>query len=173
MAHPKVHPAAVPPHAERGLRLVAAFEVIKGVSVLLVVVALLAVLKHDLPSTVGRALAHLGVEPASALGRAALDGAYRLAAVPRGAVLGLALLYATARGVEGYGLWRGRAWAEWFGIASGALYLPFESAELARRPSVYLAAVLALNVLIVVYLAWHRWRALRVRSAPAYAAEGT
>jgi uncharacterized membrane protein (DUF2068 family) len=155
--------------AEAGLRLVATFELIKGVFAMLVAAVLLIFLKGDLPTTVRHALDHLRMSPRAGLGRAAVHVATQLAALPSLALLGLAALYAAARGIEGYGLWHGRAWAEWFGIASGAVYVPFELATAVRHPTVVHVSLLALNILVVAYLAWHRWRSLRrVAAAPRF-----
>ena len=65
----------------------------------------------------------------------------------------LAFMYATLRLVEAYGLWRMRAWAEWFAILSGAIYLPIEVQSLIRHASSLREAVLLTNVFIVVFLA--------------------
>ena len=52
--------------------------------------------------------------------------------------------YGIVRGVEAYGLWHARRWAEWFAALSGGIYVPFEIYELATKPSgVALAALLA------------------------------
>ena len=51
-----------------------------------------------------------------------------------------------------YGLWRGRAWADWLAAASGGIYLPFEVAELLRRPGWITAALLLANAAIVVLM---------------------
>lgn len=42
-------------------------------------------------------------------------------------------VYAMTRFAEAYGLWRGNAWARFLGIATGAVYIPFEVWALARR----------------------------------------
>jgi uncharacterized membrane protein (DUF2068 family) len=64
----------------------------------------------------------------------------------------LALLYATVRFVEAYGLWHVRAWAEWFAIISGSVYIPIEIYELFHRTTWMRALVLATNLAIVAYL---------------------
>jgi uncharacterized membrane protein (DUF2068 family) len=52
-----------------------------------------------------------------------------------------------------------RAWAEWFAIISGSVYVPIEIYELARYPSIFKVIVLVLNVAIVAYLIYVRWYA--------------
>ena len=44
-----------------------------------------------------------------------------------------AFSYALVRFIESFGLWRGRRWAEWFGVLSGCIYLPLEIYKLFER----------------------------------------
>jgi uncharacterized membrane protein (DUF2068 family) len=67
-----------------------------------------------------------------------------------------ATAYSIVRFVEAYGLWHARAWAEWFALISGALYVPFEAYELARRPTPVHWAVLLINLGIVFYMLYLR-----------------
>ena len=69
-----------------------------------------------------------------------------------GQIVGLACVYALIRLVEGYGLWQGKHWAEWFAVISAGLYLPLELWHLAHRPSLLTAGVILLNIAIMVYL---------------------
>jgi uncharacterized membrane protein (DUF2068 family) len=68
-------------------------------------------------------------------------------------------VYCFMRFIEAYGLWRGRAWAEWFALISGAIYLPLEIYELTRHATPIRWGVFLVNVLIVAYMGWLRWRA--------------
>jgi uncharacterized membrane protein (DUF2068 family) len=54
---------------------------------------------------------------------------------------------------DAWGLWRGRAWAQWFAIFSGLLYLPWEARALWVKPDVARAALLLGNVLLVAHMA--------------------
>ena len=67
-----------------------------------------------------------------------------------------AFAYAAARGIEAYGLWRLRAWAEWFAIVSGGIYLPVEVYELIRHATPMKTAIFVTNVAIVLYVAYVR-----------------
>jgi len=58
-------------------------------------------------------------------------------------------LYAAVRGVEAYGLWYERRWAEWFALIAGGVYVPVEIYELIRHPSWMKAMVLTTNLMIV------------------------
>jgi uncharacterized membrane protein (DUF2068 family) len=69
-----------------------------------------------------------------------------------------AVLYAAVRFAEAYGLWRQRAWAEWFGIFSGGIYLPVELYELTVSVTLVKVAVFLVNLFIVTWLALERWK---------------
>jgi uncharacterized membrane protein (DUF2068 family) len=73
-------------------------------------------------------------------------------------VLAYAMVYASLRFAEAYGLWRERAWAEWLAAGSGALYLPVEVTHWMADASAINAGVLCFNVLIVVYICLRLWR---------------
>ena len=140
-----------------GLRLVALFEAGKGLLVLVVGLELLS-LVHQGAQNVGEEIVerfHLNFarhHPRILLYAATHlnDSNVRLLALA-------ALAYSTVRFVEAYGLWRVRAWAEWFAIVSGGVYLPFELYELIRHPTVITALVLVVNAAIVAYLVYVRW----------------
>ena len=65
-------------------------------------------------------------------------------------------VYSAVRFVEAYGLWRMRAWAEWFAIISGCVYLPIEVYELFDHATLIRAGILILNAAIVSYLLYVR-----------------
>ena len=140
-----------------GLRLVALFEASKGLLVLAVGLELLS-LVHRGAQDVGEEIVerfHLNFarhHPRILLYASTHlnDSNVRLLAVA-------ALAYSTVRFIEAYGLWRLRAWAEWFGIISGGVYLPFELYELIRQPTVVKAVILISNAAIVAYLLHVRW----------------
>jgi len=49
-----------------------------------------------------------------------------------------------------------RAWAEWFAIVSGCIYLPVEAYELIERLTLIRAGALVVNLLTVSYLLYVR-----------------
>ncbi|OHE86106.1 MAG: hypothetical protein A3G75_05250, partial [Verrucomicrobia bacterium RIFCSPLOWO2_12_FULL_64_8] len=69
------------------------------------------------------------------------------------------VVYTAVRLVEAFGLWRGRAWAEWFGAVSGGIYIPVELYELWEGITWLKVAVFLVNCAIVGYLVWALWRA--------------
>ena len=63
-----------------------------------------------------------------------------------------ALLYSLIRFVEAYGLWKQMQWAEWFGLLSGAMYIPLEIFETSREFTWPRITVLLVNLGVVGYL---------------------
>lgn len=86
-----------------------------------------------------------------------LIAADKLSDVHIATVLGLAIAYASLRFIEAYGLWKQRAWAEWLAIVSGCLYIPTEVWKVIRHPNELHWVILAINILVVLYIAWVRW----------------
>ena len=76
---------------------------------------------------------------------------------------GLALVYAAVKGILAYGLWLERRWAEWFAVASGAIYVPAEVYELVQGVNWIKILLLIVNVCIVAYLIYVLWRSERSR----------
>jgi uncharacterized membrane protein (DUF2068 family) len=73
----------------------------------------------------------------------------------------VAAVYVILRFVEAYGLWYARPWAEWLAIASGSIYIPFEVADLLRRPDALRLLILGVNVGIVLYMLMLRLEAAK------------
>ncbi len=74
-----------------------------------------------------------------------------------------ALLYALARFVEAYGLWHDRRWAEWFGLLTGGVYIPFELFEIARGVTWPKTVLLIANAGVVGYLSYTVCHAIQER----------
>jgi uncharacterized membrane protein (DUF2068 family) len=64
------------------------------------------------------------------------------------------VVYAVVEGVEAFGLWYGRRWAEYLTFVVTASLLPLEAYELAHRLSVLKLVTIALNLAVVAYLLW-------------------
>jgi uncharacterized membrane protein (DUF2068 family) len=73
----------------------------------------------------------------------------------------LAWLDGSSTVIEGILLATGRGWAEWVVVAVLGMLIPFELYGFIRHPSETRAAVMAVNVLVVAYLAWRRIQAER------------
>jgi uncharacterized membrane protein (DUF2068 family) len=136
-----------------GLRAIAIYEAAKGVIVLISGSGLLLLVHRDAQAIAERLVAHLHLNPASRYPRIFVQIATE-ASPGRLHLLALgALIYSLLRFAEAMGLWHARRWAEWFAVATGLLYVPFEVLSLIRRPTweVFFALVTSLG--IVAYLA--------------------
>ena len=149
-----------------GVRAVAVFEALKGTLVLVAGFGLLALVHRDLEDLAERLVLHSHLDPASHYPRVFIEAA---AHTNDGRLRTLAVLtsryalsrddafaYSVVRFVEAYGLWHMRAWAEWFAILSGCLYLPVELYELLKHPTHLHGLVLFFNSVIVAYLLYVR-----------------
>ena len=136
-----------------GIRWVALFEASKGVVVILAGLGFFSLINHNLQDAAEQLAAQLHFNPSMHLTRIFIEAASNLNDA-RLALLALAsLLYSTMRFIEAYGLWHERRWAEWFAVISGGVYLPVEIVELVRGVSWIKLSVLAINLVIVIYMA--------------------
>ena len=71
---------------------------------------------------------------------------------------------------EAYGLWKEKAWAEWLALVSGAIYVPVEIYELAKKVTWIRAGALITNLVIVAFMAHILWRSKRRKLEEAAAA---
>jgi uncharacterized membrane protein (DUF2068 family) len=62
--------------------------------------------------------------------------------------------YAALFATEGIGLLMQKRWAEYFTAIVTASFIPLEVYELFRHPSIFKIALIAINVIVVVYLVW-------------------
>jgi len=88
----------------------------------------------DAQALAERLVTHLHLDPAKRVPRIFLQ--FMTEVTPgrlRWLALG-AMAYALMRFAEAYGLWRGRRWAEWLGVVTAAVYIPFEAGALIRQP---------------------------------------
>jgi uncharacterized membrane protein (DUF2068 family) len=98
----------------------------------------------------------------------ALDWVSALGHTRIGGILVVTSLYTGVLLTEGIGLWLRKTWAEWLTVIATASLIPFELWQLLfghrHNPLAVLGAT-ALNVVIVLYLAWQLRRARRGRRA--------
>ena len=160
MAEAQKHTTEPPPlvvtEIAAGVRAVAFFEALKGTLVLVAGFGLLSLVHRDLEDLAERLVQHSHLDPASHYPRVFIEAAARTSDARLRTLAALAFAYSTVRFVEAYGLWKMRAWAEWFAIISGCVYLPVELYELVERATLIRAGVLVLNALIVAYLLYVR-----------------
>jgi uncharacterized membrane protein (DUF2068 family) len=141
-----------------GLRGIAIFEAGKGLGALVIGIWLLTLLNKDLESVASHLLHFLHrvlhLSPDGHIARYIMRAASRVTHGNLWVFAVLAFLYTTIRFVEAAGLWLEKEWAEWFALVSGAMYMPYEIYELIRHPTVIKWIIVAVNGLIVWYLAW-------------------
>jgi uncharacterized membrane protein (DUF2068 family) len=136
-----------------GLRTIAIVEALKGAVVLLAAAGAISLVHENAQVIADEIVRHFHLNPASHYPRIFLDVVSSLNSSKLWMLAMGASLYSGVRFIEAYGLWHERAWAEWFGVISGAIYLPVEVYELFLGVSVVKLALLVTNVLVVGILA--------------------
>ena len=134
------------------------FEAAKGLLVLIVGFGLLSVVHQDVEQVAEELVGHFHLNPASRYPRIFLDVTSHLSDLRMWLLATFAFCYASLRLAEAYGLWRGRRWAEWLAVASGAIYVPIEFYELFTGVSWIKIATLTANIAIIAYMSrvlWH------------------
>jgi len=149
--------------ANTGLRTIAFIEGAKGLAVLAVGTGVLAFVHRSLQDAAEALVRHLHLNPASRYPRIFIDAAANLNDTGLLLLAGWAFLYAAMHLTEAAGLWLGRRWAEWLGLCSGSIYVPFEIYELLRGVTGLKIGTLLVNAAIVAYLARELWRKRSVR----------
>jgi uncharacterized membrane protein (DUF2068 family) len=156
-------PQALDQHANAaGLRAVAILESTKGVLVVALAIAIIALHGH-LEDYTEDLLYHLHIDFDHRFAHVLLDAASKLTGTRMLTVGLISSVYATLRFVEAWGLWRRRVWAEWFALVSGGIYLPWEILNVVQRVTWLHVSLLAINVAIIIYMLEMRIRALRLR----------
>jgi uncharacterized membrane protein (DUF2068 family) len=138
--------------SKSGLRLVATMEAAKGLLVLLAGGGLLSVIHKDLHLAAVHLVQVLHFNPAKHYPSIFIDAADRVTDLQLWMLALSALLYSVIRFVEAYGLWHKMQWAEWFGLLSGAMYIPLEIFEASREFTWPRITVLLVNLGVVGYL---------------------
>jgi uncharacterized membrane protein (DUF2068 family) len=140
-------------HAQRNLlRLVASFEFIKGIFVLLIGMSAILLVHKDAWVIAESLLALLHISTDRHSAQLFLDFADNLTDARLWAAAQLAFAYSALRFAEAYGLWKQRTWAEWIAFGSGTLLLPLEIRELLRGITALRSVVFVANVGIVLYM---------------------
>jgi uncharacterized membrane protein (DUF2068 family) len=121
----------------------------------------LSLIHKNLDDVAGRLTEILRINPEGKLSSVFLNLANHATDKTLWVVATGALIYATVRSIEAFGLWRGRDWAQWFALLSGALYLPGEIYSLLRHPSGLKWGALVTNAVVVTFMV-----ILRVNATP-------
>jgi uncharacterized membrane protein (DUF2068 family) len=151
-SHPGSLAGAASRARSRGLMLIAAFKLFKGLVLLAVAIGALRLVHRDVAVEVARWADAFRVDPRSfyfhrLLQRFAGLNDKRLKELSAGTFFYAALLL-----TEGTGLAFRKRWAEYFTTITTSSFLPLEVYEIAHRSTVPRVLVLILNIGVVVYL---------------------
>lgn len=149
---------------KKGLRTIALFELAKGVLVFIVGLGLLDYVHENLQKVGLKVIIQLGLNPHDEYERFFLQILQGIS--ERGVLIFslMAFFYTAIRFTEAYGLWRQKEWAQWLGILSGGMYLPFEFYELSQSYSGIKLTITIFNIFVVLYLIYVRVSAPKERS---------
>src|SRR5580693_881757 len=136
----------------RVLRAVAGFEFFKGIFILVMGGCAIALLHKDTWLIAESLLALLHNSTDRRYAQLFLDFADNITDARLWAAARIAFAYAALRFTEAYGLWKGRTWAEWVALVSGALLLPLEIRELSRGVTLLRSALFIGNMAVVLFM---------------------
>jgi uncharacterized membrane protein (DUF2068 family) len=142
----------LPTTQRRILRLVAIFEFLKGIFVLLVGLSAILLVHKDAWVLAESLLALLHISTDRHWAQLFLDFADDITDARLWTAAQLAFAYSALRFTEAYGLWKQRTWAEWVAFGSGTLLIPLEIRELLRGVTLLRSAVLVGNLVVVGYM---------------------
>ncbi len=140
------------------LWLIGVFKLVKALLLVAVGIGALRYLHRDLAASVLHWADVLRVDPGNRFVHGILVRIFRVTPKQLRELSVGTFIYAGLFATEGMGLLLRKSWAEYFVIVTTGLLIPLEVYELARHFTLVKLAVMAVNVLIVLYLA------VRVRS---------
>ncbi len=135
-----------------GVRIIAVFEALKGIVVVVVGLGVLALIDPTMQDVGEQVVQHTHLNPAHHYPRILVDAIDKVDDTQLALLAGLALAYSLLRFVEAYGLWHRRRWAQWIAVASGGIYLPAEIYELSTGLTLVKVGAFAVNIGIVTYM---------------------
>src|SRR5512136_3487953 len=107
---------ALPERPPLALRSIALFEAAKGLLALAAACGVLSLRHTDLHVATDAFLLRHGIDPERHYTRLFIESVAKATNHHAGEIAALAFVYALIRLVEGYGLWQGKHWAEWFAV---------------------------------------------------------
>jgi uncharacterized membrane protein (DUF2068 family) len=149
------------PHRNRWLVLIAAFKLAQAVLFVAMGVGVLRLLHKDIGDALENLVYHLRFNPESRLVNFILEKAASVDDKMLRRLSAVFFLYAAVDLVEGTGLYLEKVWAEFVTLAITASFLPWEMYEVYRKLTWPRVSLLAINALVLWYLAkliWERQR---------------
>jgi uncharacterized membrane protein (DUF2068 family) len=140
-------------HRSRGLWVIAAFKLLKGLALLAVGIGAHNLINKDLDEVVNRWVDYFRIDPNNHYIHRLLErftnlDPHRLKELSFGT-----FFYAAVLLTEGVGLAMGKRWAEYFTIIVTSSFIPLEIYEIARHLTVMKVVLLLINLAVVAYLA--------------------
>ena len=139
-------------HRSRGLLVIAAFKLLKGLALLAVGSGAHTLIDKDLVAVVEHWVNVFRVDPNNHYLHALLERFTDLSPQRLKAVSFGTFFYAVLLLTEGVGLAWGKRWAEYFTIIATSSFIPLEIYEIFRHTNVTKIVVLLINVAVVWYL---------------------
>ena len=144
-----------PKHESRhsvGLRVIAIYEVVKTVGLILVAIAAFHLNRTQNFEHLVHWLEHLSLADSNGLRWKLVNLLEDMGPSKFVAVGIVALAYAAIFAVEGIGLWLRKSWAEWFTVITTGSLIPLEIYETLHHFGWLKLATLVGNVVIIIYL---------------------
>jgi uncharacterized membrane protein (DUF2068 family) len=138
----------------RGLLLIAAFKLLKGLALLALGIGALNLLHKNVAAEVARWIDLLRIDPQNQYIQKLLAKIGRIDARKLKELSIGTFLYSAVFLTEGVGLTLQKRWAEYVTIFTTASLLPLEVYEIVKRFSVAKTVVLLINIAVVVYLVY-------------------
>jgi uncharacterized membrane protein (DUF2068 family) len=149
----------------RGLRLIAAFKLLKGFALLALAIGALHLLHKDIEAIVVHWISVFQVDPHGKYIQLLLA---KLANVDDRKLMALSIgtfFYSAIFLTEGFGLAMQKRWAEYLTIVSTASLLPLEIYEIAKHATAGKVIALLINLAVVAYLVFELRRFPRAKPA--------
>jgi uncharacterized membrane protein (DUF2068 family) len=136
----------------KGLRVIAAFKLVKGLLLVAVGIGAIKLLHKDVSELANHWITELRVDPDNRLihgliSKLGVMNDHKLEELSIGSFFYAALLL-----TEGIGLWLKKRWAEYFTIIATCSLIPLELYEIAKRVTVTRIVILLINAAIIWYL---------------------
>jgi uncharacterized membrane protein (DUF2068 family) len=136
-----------------GLTLIALFKLFKGLAFLILAIGLLRLLHRDIQAAVTHWIEVFRMDPDNRYLHGMLVRIFRVTPKQLRELSAGTFVYSGIFLTEGVGLLKRKHWAEYLTVISTALFIPLECYELWERHTWPRAAILAINILTVWYLA--------------------
>ncbi|MGH9615356.1 MAG: DUF2127 domain-containing protein [Acidobacteriaceae bacterium] len=138
----------------RGLEVIGALKLLQGGFFVALGFGLLHMIHRDLYLFALETVQALHLDPDRLVVATLLDKVMLLDVHRLKQLSALVFIYAALDFVEGTGLILEKRWAEYFTLVLTLALLPIEAIKLIYHPNHWILAVLLVNVLIAIYLAW-------------------